>query len=268
MHTLNEEANLPFVLATLRWCDEIVVVDMDSDDHTAEIARGFTDRVVSHPRTGYVEPARAFGVEQCAGEWVLIVDADELISPPLARTLRGLSLRADLDVVWLPRKNLAYGRWLRHGTAWPDAFPRFFRKGKLDFSDKIHSKPRSAAGARSLTLAARDDNAILHLPAQSVGANVRKNLGYAEVQARAAAASGRRFSLAGAVARVARAFGGRLLYKRGFQDGGAGWAAAAIDGLLYQLSIELMSWEKSSGVDFEQRREDARAEVVRAWDKD
>src|SRR5438876_8216512 len=84
VNTFNEEAHLPACLESLRWASEIVVVDMHSEDRTAEIAAAFGCRVFQHERTGYVEPARNFAIQQAKNSWVLVVDADERASPGLA----------------------------------------------------------------------------------------------------------------------------------------------------------------------------------------
>src|SRR5439155_18369699 len=83
VNTLNEEAQLPACLESLRWAAEIVVVDMHSEDRTAEIAAAVGCRVFQHERTGYVEPARNFAIQQAKHSWVLVVDADEQASPGL-----------------------------------------------------------------------------------------------------------------------------------------------------------------------------------------
>ena len=82
LNTLDEERRIAFALRSVRpWVDEIVVVDMASSDRTVEIARSFGAHVASHARTGFVEPARAFACAQAAGDWILVLDADELVPP-------------------------------------------------------------------------------------------------------------------------------------------------------------------------------------------
>ena len=87
INTLNEESNIAFCLETLKWCDEIIVVDMQSEDRTVEIAANFTDKIYNFERVGYVEPARKFAVEQATGDWILLIDADELVPKQLADKL-------------------------------------------------------------------------------------------------------------------------------------------------------------------------------------
>ena len=92
INTLNEEKNLPRVLASVKkLADEIVVVDMESNDKTREIARKAGARVFKHKRMGYVEPARNFAIGKAKSEWILILDADELVTETLAKKLKGIS---------------------------------------------------------------------------------------------------------------------------------------------------------------------------------
>src|SRR5674476_460941 len=83
INTFEEAQNIRFCLEALTWCDEIIVVDMFSSDETLKIAKEYTDKIFLFEQKGYVEPARKFAVEQATGDWILIVDADELISAPL-----------------------------------------------------------------------------------------------------------------------------------------------------------------------------------------
>ena len=80
INTRNEEKNIEDCLQTLRFTDEIIVVDMESTDATKEIARGFTDKVFDTSMVSYVEPARNFAIGKATGNWILIVDADETLA--------------------------------------------------------------------------------------------------------------------------------------------------------------------------------------------
>src|SRR5687767_6118218 len=88
INTLNEEANLPGCLDSVRWADEVVLVDMHSEDRTLTIAEEFGCRVFLHERTGYVEPARNFAIAQAQHDWLLVLDADERVSPGLSQWIQ------------------------------------------------------------------------------------------------------------------------------------------------------------------------------------
>jgi len=103
--TLNEEENIRNCLETLTWCDEIIIVDSHSDDNTVEIAREYTDKIFTYERTGYSEPAREKALEEASGEWICMIDADEMIPPHLADKLKQEVEDSKVDVVHAPIKN-------------------------------------------------------------------------------------------------------------------------------------------------------------------
>jgi hypothetical protein len=267
VNTLNEEARLPFALRTLLWCDEIVVVDMESDDATAEIARKAGARLFSHPRAGSAEPARQFGIDRCAGDWVLILDADELVPPGLARRLREIAERDEADIVWLPRRNIWFGKWLRHGVAWPDAYPRFFRAGAQRKDERLHGKPDPSPGARVLYLPARPEWALLHAPGETLADATAKAWRYSSIEAGEAHSDGARFGWPRFLYSLAREFLGRLVVRRGILDGRAGIAVALMDGLVSPVLKWLQLWELDAGPAHQAATEAERQEVLRAWDE-
>ncbi len=136
--TLNEEANLPRTLESVRWADEIIIVDNGSTDRTAEIARSFGAKFFTEPWRGYAAQ-RNSAHDKATGDWILTLGADEEISPELAEELRALlrsspaSSPAGYEV---PRKNIIFGRWLRHGGNWPDYGLRLFRRGQGHIPDR------------------------------------------------------------------------------------------------------------------------------------
>ena len=145
VNTLNEEKALEDCLKSVEGvADEIVVVDQMSDDSTVEIARRFTDRVFACERTGVVEPAREFAIQQASNEWVLILDADERLSPALAAGLKQVIANPKgVDVFKIPRRNFIAGRWMTGTGLGPDVErqPRLFRKGSLRWPGRVHAAP-------------------------------------------------------------------------------------------------------------------------------
>jgi glycosyltransferase involved in cell wall biosynthesis len=127
--SLNEEANLGRTLESVKWADEIVVVDSGSSDRTCEIARQYGAKVVVEPWRGYAAQ-KNFAIEHCTKTWVLSLDADEEISSDLAQEIRNvISDPNAMDGYRMPRLNLFLGRELRHGGFYPDPKLRLFRRG-------------------------------------------------------------------------------------------------------------------------------------------
>lgn len=157
IHTHNEESNIEDCIASAKLLSStILVVDMESTDKTVELAKKQEVTVLNFPFSYYVEPARAFGVEQTNTEWVFILDADERITPELAEEIdlliksRQMSKQEvstdhlDAPTYYkVPRKNIFGGKkWLKHGGWWPDKQMRFINKLYFkSWPERIHSTP-------------------------------------------------------------------------------------------------------------------------------
>lgn len=141
VHTRNEEHNLPDALRSLAWVNRVLVVDMESEDQTVAIARAHGAEVVEVPNVGYVEPARNRALELADGDWVLVLDADERVPEPLARVLAEIAHDDLADVVELHWHNWIAGRFLGDSGWLGQYHPRFFRRGCVRWSDRIHEPP-------------------------------------------------------------------------------------------------------------------------------
>ncbi len=156
INTLNEEQNLPYALRSVRdWVDEIVVVDMYSDDQTVEVAKKYGAKVFQHERILAFDAARKFAVEQATNEWVLILDADEVVPTELSKLLFDIANTDRADAVTIPRLNYLLGDVIMH-TGWgpeEDRHLRFFKRDSIVHSPRIHAFISPAEGARVIDLA-------------------------------------------------------------------------------------------------------------------
>ena len=118
---MNEEDRLPDCLASLAFCDEILVVDSHSSDRTREVAAEAGARVIERDWPGHVAQ-KEFTIRAASHDWVLCVDADERITPELRREIEVLRDAGFPDRAgWrFPRLCHYLGRWIRHGTWYPD----------------------------------------------------------------------------------------------------------------------------------------------------
>ena len=112
--TYNEEDNIRDALESVRWADEIVVVDSFSTDKTQEVCREYTDRVYSEEWAGFsAQKNRA--IELTTQPWVLVLDADERVSDDLkAEIVRAISSPDSADGYYISRKNSFSGKWIKH----------------------------------------------------------------------------------------------------------------------------------------------------------
>ncbi len=161
MVAMDEEANIGRTLASVQWADEIVLVDSGSKDRTREIAHQIGARVIVEPWRGYVAQ-KQYAIDLCTKDWILLLDADEEVSPGLADEIRSaLAVRNSLNAYWTPRKNLFLGRWMKHGGFYPDPKLRLFRRGLAvvagyDPHDRVDLKPGVEDGTRQFK------NALIH----------------------------------------------------------------------------------------------------------
>lgn len=227
INTFNEERNIRNCLECLKWADEIVVVDMHSDDRTAEIAREYTDKVFMHERLGFADPARQFALEKATGDWVFSVDADELVPLKLRDALLGIA-RADLyDVVMVSFQYYFFG-CKAAGNGWGAAqtwVPRFFKKGSLTYASAVHDFTRISNNARVHRLM-DPECAIIHLHCLGVERFLDKVNLYTTIEARQSFAAGKRLSVPRLLFDVAKEFARRFVWKKGYRDGFMGLAMA------------------------------------------
>ena len=268
---LNEAHQLHYALGTLLpWCDEVIVVDQHSEDDTAKIAEEMGAIVHQHDRTGGIaDPARRFAVAQASGDWIFILDADEMVPPTLAAHLRELAdSDPPYDVVLVPRANVILGRWLRHGNNWPSRHSRFFRPGSLLMTDRIHKSIAPAPGSRKHKLAADPGLAIWHFPGGNLSDLVRKVDRYTDIEARQAYARGKRTTSPwDLLLDAALYFWRQYLRGRGYRDGTMG-LAVALTRTYYRVLTAAKLWELPHR---EQRAADVKAlreRLLKRWNPD
>jgi glycosyltransferase involved in cell wall biosynthesis len=155
--TRNEETNIRRTLESVRWADEIVVLDSGSTDRTVAICREYTDRVFHQEWLGYAGQKNA-AIDRTRGAWVLSLDADEPVEPELAEEIRAIiASPASRDGYRVPRKTFFLGKLVRHGGWYPDYNLRLFRRGKGRFEERAVHEAVKVAGTVGATR-----HAILH----------------------------------------------------------------------------------------------------------
>jgi glycosyltransferase involved in cell wall biosynthesis len=246
INTWNEEENIKRCLESVKWADEIIVVDMYSTDKTLEIAKKFGAKIFSHKYTYIVEPARNFALSKVTGDWVLILDADEEISPELAKTLKHLAENHEsLNYYRLPRKNIIFGKWIRHSLWWPDYVIRFFKKGSIRWSEKIHSVPLTRGEGHDLE--AKEVNAIAHYNYTSISQYLSRLDRYTTIQAKDLMESGYKFSWQDMLKKPMGEFLSRFFVGESYKDGLHGLALSLLQAFSEVVKY-LKVWEKENFV--------------------
>src|SRR5271154_6804326 len=140
----NEALNLERTLRSIRWADEIILIDSGSTDATVDIAKQYGAVVYTEPWKGY-GPQVNSALDKCTQPWLLNLDADEVVTPDLATEIQALlAAEPEFDGYTVPRLNLIFGRWMRHGGLYPDRKLRLFRQGfaRLREDPEPHATPK------------------------------------------------------------------------------------------------------------------------------
>lgn len=156
----NEEINIRACLEAVKWADEIIVVDDCSTDRTVEICREYTDKIIVNDTRGNFHENKNLGLASAGGDWMLSLDADEVVSPGLKEEIlaRLAAEPGGIDGFYLPRNNYFLGKHIT-GCGWsPDYIIRLFRKGAARWPLDIHDVPRLADERR----AARLESPLIH----------------------------------------------------------------------------------------------------------
>jgi glycosyltransferase involved in cell wall biosynthesis len=142
--TLNEEANLARTLSSVQFADEIVLIDSNSTDRTAEIAQSFGAKVFIEPWKGFAAQKNS-AIDKCSSTWVLSIDADEELTPELQTELRAFlqSETANPEAYRIPVRHVVLLRPIRHGGYYPDLKLRLFRRNAAAAPSPIRFSERA-----------------------------------------------------------------------------------------------------------------------------
>jgi glycosyltransferase involved in cell wall biosynthesis len=237
--TRNEEAHIGDCLESVRWADEIVVVDTGSADRTLEICSKYTRHVYSRPWQGYA-PAKNAALELATGAWILSLDADERVSA---------GLREEITVLWqrpmatlaagyaIPRRNYLWGRWLRFGGLYPDAQVRLFKRGQGAFkARRVHESVDIDGRVERLS------HSIDHYSYRGLSDVIQRLDRYTDLAAVDLRDQGQSFRVAALLMRPVGRFLRNYVLKQGFRDGIPGLIMA----VSYAFSVfarEAKLWE-------------------------
>lgn len=140
MITYNEAENLKRSLPSVAWASQVIVVDRHSEDDTVAVAQSFGATVISHDWLGF-GPQKNLAIHHATSEWVLSLDADEVISSETAQIIQQALHQTRFDAFYLPRRTRFLGQWIMHGDWYPDWQLRLFKRGATQFTDsEVHER--------------------------------------------------------------------------------------------------------------------------------
>lgn len=223
----NEEVKLPSALKSVEWADEIIVVDAESSDGTAKVARAHGAKVIKQPNQTNLNVNKNIAISNCTHDWVLILDADETIPSALAEEIRRVVANPAHAGYFIPRRNIVLGRWLRRGGQYPDLQLRLIRKSSARFPEKhVHERIQVEGSVGRLV------HPMDHTPYTSISQMMRKGMFYAEFEAQYRH-GGKRYPVSvfawQILVRSPLRFIRRFVFKGGFLDGIPGLAMSFFD---------------------------------------
>ena len=242
INTLNEAKNLPRAVASVKGlCDELIVCDMWSIDGTREVAKKLGAKVIEHDRTGYIEPARNYAISKANGKWILILDADEEIPKTLKEKLNEIAEKSEADYYRVPRKNIIFGKWLKHSRYWPDLNIRFFKKGHVSWSEIIHSVP--VTQGNGVDLPDEESLAIIHNHYDSVDTFLERMNRYTTIQANdLSKKENYKFIWKDVIEKPVKEFLSRYFAGEGYKDGLHGLAISLLQAFS-EVVVYLKVWQ-------------------------
>jgi glycosyltransferase involved in cell wall biosynthesis len=235
--TNNEEQNLPRMLASVKFADEIIINDSGSHDRTLEIARQHNCIIIQSEFAGF-GAAKQAALNQAKSDWVLSLDADEEIDATLADSIKMVIASPRFDSYEINRKSQFLGRWMLHSGWYPDYLPRLFRRDRGRFTnDTVHERIE-IDGAKG-----RLEGHILHYTDPDIEHYLEKLNRYTTLSADSLEQQGRRFKTLDILVKPPVNFVKMYFLKSGFRDGIQGLILALLSSF-HVLCKYAKLWER------------------------
>ena len=214
----NEEKNIEDCLKSAQeLAYEIIVVDNSSTDKTGEIARKYTKKVFEQkndPKN--IDLQKNLGFSKATGDWILSLDADERITPELAKEIESRIKNQESRIMgyWISRKNIIFGKWIKNDMWWPDYQLKLFKKGKGKFGkNDVHKALVLEGGSEKLT------NPMIHHNYVSIHQYIQKLNNYTDIEAENLSSQGYSFNWLDAIRFPVNDFVKTFFLQKGFKDG-------------------------------------------------
>ncbi|WP_227729577.1 glycosyltransferase family 2 protein [Yersinia proxima] len=222
----NEASLLADCLASVTWADEIVVLDSGSEDETVALAEQYGAKVYSSTEWPGYGKQRQLAQQYATGDYILMLDADERVTPELKSAVETVLLAPEEGVVYsCARRNLFLGRFMRHSGWYPDRVTRLYPRDQYRYNDDLVHESLDSGSAKVIPLAGD----LLHLTCRDFFAFQRKQLNYAQAWANQRHQQGKSCSYFAIISHTLGAFCKTWLLRAGFLDGKQGLLLAVVN---------------------------------------
>lgn len=178
----NEEEKIGDCLKSLKWVDELMVIDDNSTDKTAQVAKKHKAKIIKYPKnTDSYALKRNFALKKAKGDWILYVDADERVTPELKKEINNLLLSKPKYASYaIPRRNIIFGHEFKHSGQRPDYVKRLFKKDNLEgWSGDLHEEPVLKDGQMGHL-----ENSLIHLKPDNLTEMIDKTNWWSEIESK------------------------------------------------------------------------------------
>lgn len=236
--TKNEEKNIKRLLESIKWTDEIILVDDYSLDNTVKIAKTYGAKIYKRKFDDF-SSQKNYGINKANGEWILCLDADEIIPPALKKEIKKIiENSAPAVAYYISRRNIIFGKEIKHSNFSPDYHIYLFRKSAGKMAGKVHQDFIVHGRIGYLK------NALIHYNHKNISEFVQKMNRYTGMSDQGLMLSAsEKFSLFKMTSKPLIEFFKRFFWHKGFLDGVHGLILSMLMAF-YWFIIYAKLWEK------------------------
>lgn len=259
--TRNEEAMIANCLDTLKWCDEILVIDTGSTDRTIQVAEQVGARTARAQGSNFSQ-WRDEAAALVQTSWVFYIDADERVTPALAKAIQSRLKRGDFDAFRMRRNNIMWGRWFQFGGWNRDQLLRLLRKNRLKgWVGEVHEH------AEVIGRVGEIEEPLVHLTHRSLYDGLRKSIEWTDVEAHLLLeANHPKVGPLRLMKIVTFDLLKRLIFQRAWKDGSEGVIEAMIQSM-NRFLVYTRLWELQQKPSIPERYQRIESEILKQWKK-
>lgn len=232
--TKNEELNIKDCLETVKWADEILIIDSGSTDRTVEIASGYKTKIIKDAPDSFAEK-RMLSLKLASNDWIFFLDADERATPELQKELIEFEPREGVNGYILTRRNFYFGQWIRYSGVYPDKHIRFFNRKFAAITPRLVHEGVEVSGAT-----AEMKGEFLHYTFRDMTQMMDKINYYSTLEAQDRLQQGKKISRLGVYTHALSTFLRVYISRKGYKDGSGGFFISfcyAMDNFLTHLKL-------------------------------
>lgn len=255
----NEAQMLKSCIKTLQWCSEVLVIDDGSTDDTAKIAEQVGARVIQYSNSSFAK-LRNEALKHVKTNWIFYIDADERVTPTLAKEIMVHMETSEASALRMPRSNIFFGRTFAHGGWEDDTVTRIFKKSELkEWQGMIHESPIFEGDVVDL------QTSLTHFSHRNIVAGLHKTASWTPMEAELLYDSGLpRVSVITILRKGLFEFLRRGVFKMGYKDGEAGLVEAIIQGINRML-VYAQVWELQQKPPLSDQYTSHEAKIRKQW---